>query len=70
MKNLHVSEPRCHGRDLKVPPAICPERATCQRNAQLQADRDLGITGMPIVKVMNLPRVGALACTYLLKAVQ
>jgi hypothetical protein len=64
MKVLHITEPRCAGRDLKIVPTICPQRSSCHRHLQLDIDRQIGVMAP---KVMNLPYVAGQACHYRLK---
>lgn len=66
MKVLHITEPRCAGRELKIVPVICPVRNTCQRHQQIELDRQLGIEGKHI-KVLNLPYVPGQPCHYRLR---
>ena len=67
MKQLHISEPRCSGRDTKPNPTICPLRNTCRRHMQVEFDIQLGIAGTNGIKVMALPYVPGQACHYRLK---
>lgn len=69
MKPLHLTEPRCAGRDLKSTPTICPVRSQCQRNRQMQIDEDMGLTGHKDIRVMSLPYVPGQACHYRIRIV-
>lgn len=67
MKPLHISEPRCAGRDTKLNPTICPNRSSCQRHTQLELDRAMGLDGNKSIKVMSLPYVPGQQCHYRIK---
>ena len=63
MKLLHITEPRCAGRDPKSN-TICGARHGCLRHTQMDTDRKLGIDGFHSIRVMALPYVAGQDCHY------
>lgn len=68
MTMLPDNEPRCAGRSDRAPYGTCPERETCLRWQQHQADRQDARLDVPQRRAYQLPRVGKLDCHYRIAA--